>query len=94
MIAIRRAGAGGRTAGFVRVLARVESEEVTDLVVLEPHRRSGVGMRLMEAAEAHARASEAKRIRVSVLAANGAAHELYRRLGYREYQMVLEKVMG
>ena len=92
-----------RVIGFVCVLSRVESEDiierdrlyayVTDLVVEEPYRRIGAGSKLMRAAEAHARSRGATRIRVGVLAANSGAHELYRRLGYHDQEIILEKTL-
>ena len=90
--AILVAEVGGAVVGFVCVLGRVQSQDiiekerehayVTDLVVLEPHRRAGVGAALMRAAEAHARSCGAVRIRVGVLAANTGAQRLYQGLGY------------
>ena len=87
--------------GYVSILSHVESEDiierdrwhayVTDLVVAAEHRRVGVASQLMRVAEAHARASGAKRIRIGVLARNSGAHELYKRLGYRDQEVVLEK---
>jgi GNAT superfamily N-acetyltransferase len=92
-----------RVIGFVSVLSEVESEDiierdrchayVTDLVVGSAHRRIGVASKLMQVAEAHARSSGARRIRVGVLAANSGAHELYRRLGYKDREVVLEKTL-
>ena len=93
----------GRMVGFVCILSRVESEVmvelireyayITDLVVLEPHRRSGIGAELMREAEYYARSRGASRIRVGVLAANSAAHALYRKLGYSDREVILEKTM-
>ena len=93
-----------RVVGFVCVLSRVPSDDiielegdyayVTDLVVLEPFRRSGLGVQLMHVAEAHAVKSGATRIRVGVLAANLGAHRLYRKLGYSDSEIVLEKRMA
>jgi ribosomal protein S18 acetylase RimI-like enzyme len=50
-----------------------------------------VASMLMHVAEVHARSSGARRIRIGVLAANSGAHELYRRLGYHDQEVVLEK---
>src|SRR5688572_26071405 len=78
-----------RVVGFVCVLSRVPSDDiveleseyayVTDLVVSESFRQSGLGIQLMHAAEAHAAEAGATRIRVGVLAANLDAHRLYRK---------------
>jgi ribosomal protein S18 acetylase RimI-like enzyme len=93
-----------RVVGFVCVWSRVESEDiieadrwhayVTDLVVEEAYRRMGVASALMRAAEAHAQSHGAVRLRVGVLAANTGAHDLYRRLGYRDHDVILEKALG
>ena len=93
----------GRVVGFVCVLCGVVSQEivekdrnyayVTDLVVLEPYRRAGIGADLMRAAESRAQA-RGQRIRVGVLAANSGAHRLYRSLGYSDREIVLEKRIG
>ena len=93
-----------RVVGFVCVLSRLESEDiierdrehayVTDLVVLEPYRKAGIASELMRVAEAHAFSSGARQLRVGVLAKNGAAHSLYRKLGYRDREIVLEKTLG
>lgn len=90
--------------GFVCVLSRLDSEDilerdrehayVTDLVVLEPYRKAGIASQLMRVAEAHAVASGARQMRVGVLAANSGAHNLYRKLGYRDQQVVLEKTLS
>jgi GNAT superfamily N-acetyltransferase len=94
----------GRVVGFVCVLCRVKSPEiveqereyayVTDLVVLEPHRKAGIGAALMRAAETRAGSCGATRIRVGVLAANTGAHRLYHQLGYSDREVVLEKRIG
>ena len=93
-----------RFIGFVCVLAKVSSDDIlekereyayiTDLFVQDGHRNLGIGERLMQTAEAHASASGSNRIRVGVLAANGVARALYRKLGYRDYEIVLEKQIG
>lgn len=91
----------GRVIGFVCIFCRVDSEEmielhrehayVSDLVVLAPFRRLGVGAQLMHAAESRARSQGAQRILVGVLAANSAALQLYHALGYADREIVLEK---
>ena len=63
-----------RVVGFVCVLSLLDSENiverdrehayVTDLVVLEPYRKAGIGSELMRVAEAHAFSSGARRLRV------------------------------
>jgi GNAT superfamily N-acetyltransferase len=94
----------GEFVGFAAVLVDFRSDDpieqhqehayVTDLYVRDAARRSGVGSRLLQAAEAHALAAGASRLRVGVLARNDAAHALYLKLGYRDYEVILEKVLG
>lgn len=93
----------GRFAGFACVLSQVHSSSViekyrnhayvTDLYVRKSDRGRGIGEQLMRAAEDYAFANGAERIRVGVLAANNAAHGLYRKLGFRDYEVVLEKTI-
>jgi len=90
--------------GFASVLVDFRSDDpieerqdhsyVTDLYVRDTVRRSGVGSRLMRAVEAHALAAGATSLRVGVLARNDAAHALYLKLGYRDYEVVLQKKLG
>ena len=94
----------GQVVGFVCVLCRVESREIvekereyayiTDLVVLDRHRKAGIGTELMRAAESRAFSRGATRIRIGVLAANAGAHRLYHKLGYSDREVVLEKRLG
>ena len=98
------AEASGQVVGFVCVLCRVDSEEIvekerqhayiTDLVVLKPHRDTGIGSQLIQAAESRAQARGATRIEIGVLAANPAAHRLYQKLGYCDRDVILEKRLG
>lgn len=90
-----------RIVGFACVLARVLEEYpseglreyalVTDLVVRASHRGRGIARRLIERAQAFARASGAHWLRMSVLAENSAARALYADLGFSEHEIVLEK---
>jgi ribosomal protein S18 acetylase RimI-like enzyme len=94
----------GRVVGFVCILCRVDSQDIiekerehayiTDLVVLEPYRRAGIGAELMRAAESLAQSHGATRIQVGVLAANSGAHKLYQYLGYSDREIMLEKGIG
>jgi ribosomal protein S18 acetylase RimI-like enzyme len=88
-------------AGFAAVLAKVAPEEpdedpasyayLTDLVVLPADRRQGIGRELLARAEGWARQAGARTLRVGVLACNRPAGNLYRSLGFREYQLELAK---
>jgi len=87
--------------GFVGVLAKIPPEEpdedptpyayISDLVVLPTYRRRGIGRALLERAEAFARSSGASVLRVGVLAKNQVAGNLYRGMGFTDYQVQLIK---
>ena len=87
--------------GFVGVLTRVLPEEpdedqaefayISDLVVLPSYRRQGLGRTLLQHAEAFARDRGAKVLRVGVLIRNRVARELYRKMGFTDYQVQLVK---
>jgi len=91
----------GEVVGFVGVLASVLPEEldedpaphayISDLVVLPPQRRRGLGRALLVRAEDFARRSGATRLRVGVLAGNRPAARLYRSAGFRDYRLELTK---
>jgi ribosomal protein S18 acetylase RimI-like enzyme len=93
----------GRVAGFVSVLARWPQEEpdepygafayVADLVVLPEARRAGLGRALLAHAEAFARAEGAAVLRIDVMAENTGAHALYRRFGFRDRTIEMEKIL-
>lgn len=55
---------------------------IHDLAVLPQHRDKGVGRRLLEAAEAHARREGCCRLTLEVLETNSGARALYRRFGF------------
>ena len=88
-------------AGFVCVLARVLPEEpdedqveyayISDLAVVPSYRKRGLGRTLLQHAEAFARDRGAKILRVGVLAKNRVAWELYRKMGFADYQVQLLK---
>ncbi|HEV8122207.1 MAG TPA: GNAT family N-acetyltransferase [Candidatus Polarisedimenticolia bacterium] len=93
-----------RVVGWIGVVAQYTSEDIlerhrkfayiTDLIVLEACRGRGVGRRLLEAAEAYAASKGARRLKVGVLAANGAAHRVYAAAGFRDYEVILAKEIG
>jgi GNAT superfamily N-acetyltransferase len=59
--------------------------------VLADVRGRGVGGALMEAAEAYALDQGARWLRIAVLAGNEGAWRLYKRHGFADRQVVLEK---
>ena len=77
----------GAVVGFVAILGRETFTElddppgtyalITDLVVLSPYRRTGIGRQLLERAEAFAMAAGARELRIGVLAQNVMAQRLY-----------------
>ena len=90
-------------AGFAGVLASVAPEPdedpasyayLTDLVVLPACRRKGIGRELLARAEGWARQAGARTLRVGVLARNRPAGDLYRSLGFREFQLELAKSLS
>lgn len=93
----------GEVVGFAAVQARVPNEDrdeegyeyayISDLGVRETHRGGGIGRALIEAAEDYARARGARWLRIGVLARNETAHRLYRRCGFADRLVMLEKVL-
>ena len=91
----------GAVVGFVCVYGYVPQEEldespepyafVSDLVVMPAHRGSGIGQRLLEAAEVYARACGMAKLKIGVLRRNEGALRLYERLGFRQYRVELSK---
>jgi len=90
--------------GFICVWARVPPTEpdeppaeyayVSDLVVLAPVRRRGLGRALLERAEKYARAQGARVLRIGVLAQNLVAKQLYLDAGFTERRIELTKDLG
>jgi GNAT superfamily N-acetyltransferase len=83
--------------GFVAGLPEEEPElqeqyfYIAELLVSERYRGSGLGTRLIAAIEDVARGRGFKRSGIGVLAGSERVHDLYRRLGYRDYAMSLRK---
>ncbi len=64
---------------------------IAELVVSAAHRGQGVGSKLMHAIEDFARSKGCKRVGISVLFDNTRSHDLYQRLGFRDYVIELIK---
>lgn len=87
--------------GYCVILTRVPNEEadeqpfdyayISELVIAGSARGKGIGKSLLQDAECLARAAEAKWLRVSVLAKNSVARDLYSRFGFEEHLVNMEK---
>jgi ribosomal protein S18 acetylase RimI-like enzyme len=64
---------------------------IAELVVAATHRGRGIGTRLIAAMEDLARAQGLGRVGIGVLSGSARVHDLYRRLGYRDYAVKLRK---
>ncbi len=94
----------GAVAGFAAVQAKVANEDkdeepyefayISDLAVLERFRNRGIGRALIAGAEAFAREKGASWLRISVLARNEIARSLYKRSGFEERLLLLEKALS
>jgi GNAT superfamily N-acetyltransferase len=94
----------GTLAGYAVVQTAVREESpdeedytfahVADLVVTKTRRGTGVGGRLLAACEDIAVKSGAQWLRISALAANEQALAFYRRFGFADHLVILEKPLG
>jgi ribosomal protein S18 acetylase RimI-like enzyme len=64
---------------------------IDDLIVSEKFRKLGVGKKLVEAAELFAKSKNARCLRLSVLARNTSARNLYSSAGFSELYVDYEK---
>jgi GNAT superfamily N-acetyltransferase len=86
------ADVAGEVAGYATILTRVKSEQledgkfeyglVSDLVVMDQHRNSGLGTKLLDEADAYAKACKVRWLKIGVLAANKKAERLYLLKGF------------
>ena len=91
----------GEVAGFVCVLAEEKFTGlddppgsyalVTDLAVLDPYRRQGIGRLLLDAAESYALNAEATELRIAVLTRNAAARAFYLSKKFEPHLEILVK---
>lgn len=87
--------------GYCAIMTRVPNEEVdeqrfdyayiSEIVIAKSARGQGIGKALLRDAEALARAANANWIRISVLAKNTVAREIYDRFGFEEHVVTMEK---
>jgi GNAT superfamily N-acetyltransferase len=66
---------------------------VMELFVREAERGTGIGRRLLQAAEDLARKAGLRRLLIGVLAGNDRAEGAYRRFGFAPYSMELSKIL-
>jgi ribosomal protein S18 acetylase RimI-like enzyme len=93
----------GAVVGYACVLARARAEYVSEgpkeyglipeLVVLASHRNRGIGRLLLAESEAYARSQGCQCLRISAMAANGAAKALYLSQGFKEQEITLELIL-
>jgi ribosomal protein S18 acetylase RimI-like enzyme len=69
------------------VKSKVEYGEITHLYIVEKYRRSGIGRKLMEIAEAYLKKMGCTHIRAGVFFPNVKAQKFYENLGYRFYNV-------
>jgi ribosomal protein S18 acetylase RimI-like enzyme len=91
-------------AGFATILAKVKSEEigdgdiefglVSDVVVASKYRKRGIGRKLLESAESHAKSSGVRWLRIGVLAENHSADGLYDSMGFKISYIEREKELS
>lgn len=100
--AILVAEADGQIVGYATLLLACTSAEVVDevlytyalipdLAVSTDWRGRGVGAALMAECERRTRAAGIKYLRLDVLAGNSRAHDFYRRLGFGDHLISMEK---
>jgi len=92
---------GGDIAGYVMILTKVSSDEledggieyglVADLLVRKSHRGSGIGRKLLDAAESYARDHDVTWLRIAALSGNRPAIELYKSTGFSNLFVEFEK---
>jgi len=95
------ADADGERAGFLILLTDVPDEVtqadqafVAFMAVAEPHRRTGVGHALLQAAEHEAGRLDLRHLSLMVSADNADARALYASAGLVEERLLLTKAVG
>lgn len=90
----------GEPVGFasLRILPQVENDlphaELSDLFVVEGHRRRGVGRALLAAAEGLAATRGSPWIVLVTGFENGGARDFYRALGFEDHALQMKKDLG
>ena len=93
-----------KVAGFATTLIKVRSEEledanieyglISDLIVSSQFRKRGLGKVLLQAAESYAECNGVRWLRVSVLAENHVADNLYDSMGFKKLLVEREKELA
>jgi len=73
-----------RVAGYIGIWLIIDEGHITTVAVHPAHRGRGIGGRLLIAAEAIARDRGALRVTLEVRVSNTVAHNLYRKIGYKD----------
>jgi ribosomal protein S18 acetylase RimI-like enzyme len=88
----------GKIVGYVRLTVKKENPiydnaflTVCDLIVDEGHRGKGVGSALLEKCFSYAKRKGNKALRVSAYAKNARALSLYKKKGFRDFHVTLQK---
>jgi GNAT superfamily N-acetyltransferase len=95
----------GHAVGYASIFTKVEedgkSEEIAytyayvgDLVVKEAARGRGIARQLLDACEAYARRAERTELRITVLADNKRAHDVYRAFGFDDLHIDMRKKLS
>jgi GNAT superfamily N-acetyltransferase len=95
---------GAALLGYATILANViedgSGDEVAyayayvgDLVVDDRARGHGIGRRLLDECERYAKQAGRDEMRISVLAKNGSAREVYRRFGFDDLMIDMRKLL-
>ena len=98
---IRIAWINDTPVGYCAIMTIVPNEEVdeqhfdyayvSEIVIAKSARGTGIGKALLSDAEALARAANAGWLRISVLAKNTLAREVYHSFGFEEHLVTMEK---
>jgi len=94
----------GRPVGYGHCIVKVEDDTtmrpearqhvyVTDLFVEEASRGRGAAQALLAAMQDHAQALGIRRMRITTLASNARAARAYRRFGFRDHTLNLERTL-
>jgi GNAT superfamily N-acetyltransferase len=95
----------GRALGYASIFTKVEEDGkreevaytyayVADLVVTETARGRGIARRLLDACEDYARRAGRPELRITVLAQNARAHEVYRAFGFDDLHIDMRKKLS